>query len=73
MTLPSQIRVLTPGCHQSSRLNRNTVLAKPLPIGIQRGPDYDRRMSLQPVFRVNGSEKSFGSPMNAECPQHGRR
>jgi hypothetical protein len=73
MTLPSRIRVFTPGCHQNDRLTRNIVLAKPLPIEIQQSLNSGHRVSLRLVFHVNSSEKSFGSPMNAEYPPRGRR
>jgi hypothetical protein len=73
MTPPSRIRALTPGCHQNDCPYPNTILAKPLPIGIQESPHHLGQRLLPPGFHVNACEKSFGSTLNAEYPPRGRR
>lgn len=73
MTPSSRSQALAPGCHQDDCLDRKTILAKPLPIGIQQGPNNVGRRFLPPDSHVNYYEKSFGSTMNAEYPSRGRR
>jgi hypothetical protein len=73
MTPPSRIQALTSGCHQNHCLDRKTILAKPLPIGIQQGPNNVGQRFLPPGSHVNYREKSFGPAINAEYPQRGRR
>jgi len=59
MTPPSRIQALTSGCHQNHCLDRKTILAKPLPIGIQQGPNNVGQRFLPPGSPTKGKWPNF--------------